>query len=64
MGIILELGSKGNLGLYYLDRIRNLFAYSNKEKFARSKFRNCGDSRLSYNLDMLFWGQSIRNRVT
>nr|YP_009561661.1 cytochrome cheme attachment protein [Commiphora gileadensis]QAT19749.1 cytochrome cheme attachment protein [Commiphora gileadensis] len=64
MGIILELGSKGNLGIYYLDYIRDLFTYANKYKFGRCKFRNCGFYGLSYNLDMLFWGQSIRNRVT
>ena len=28
--IILELGPKRNLGIYYLDHIRDLFTYSNK----------------------------------
>ena len=36
MGIILELGSQGNLGLYYLDHICDLFTYSKSEE-ARCK---------------------------
>ncbi|KAK9982466.1 hypothetical protein SO802_035629 [Lithocarpus litseifolius] len=64
MGLILELGSEGNLGIYYLDYIRDLFTYSNKSKSGRCKFCNCSLPGISYNLDMLFGSQSIRNRAT
>ncbi|KAA3461611.1 hypothetical protein EPI10_028169 [Gossypium australe] len=54
--------SLGNLDVYYLDRIHDLFPSLNKYKFGRCKFRTYGFYGISYNLDMLFWGQSIRNR--
>ncbi|KAK7853990.1 hypothetical protein CFP56_033836 [Quercus suber] len=54
--------SEGNLGIYYLDYICDLFTYSNKSKSRRCKFCNCSLLGISYNLDMLFGSQSIRNR--
>ena len=33
--------SEGNLGIYYLNYIRNLFTYLNKSKSRRCKFCNC-----------------------
>ena len=56
--------SEGNLGIYYLDYIRDLFTYSNKSKSRRCKFCNCSLPEISYNLDMLFGSQSIRNMAT
>ena len=56
--------SEGNLGIYYSDYIRDVFTYSNKSKSRRCKFCICSLPGISYNLDMLFGSQSIRNRAT